>query len=99
MTLTQQLLEAVKAEPWATATQIAKQLYNDRGTGNWGTVSSLLNRLTKRGLLSRVKGHGPRGGYGYAIAGQHDRWGAFVKVAEGVIEGPTAWERLDTLPF
>lgn len=35
-------------------------------TVSLGTVSSALNQLVKEGLVLRVKGFGPRGGYGYA---------------------------------
>lgn len=32
------------------------------------TVSGILNRLVKRGDVMRIKGFGPRGGYGYVLS-------------------------------
>lgn len=42
------------------------------------TVSGILNRLVKRGDVQRIKGFGPRGGYGYVITkkahAKHQGW-------------------------
>lgn len=59
-TLSLRILWAVKIRPGLSAFEIAKKLGS-----NSSDVSSILLRMTKRGLVTRAKGDGPKGGYGY----------------------------------
>ena len=64
---TRALVHAVLDSAWGlsyTATDLAKLIERPLPS-----VSSLLKRMVDAGELRRRKGKGPRGGYGYYVAG------------------------------
>lgn len=62
-TLAKRILVILASTPWLTATALAKQL-----SAKTESVASVLLKLSQKdGPLKREDGHGPRGGYGYAL--------------------------------
>ena len=62
VSLKDEVLGYIQKIPGKSASQIAKDLGK-----NPGSVSALLNKLVKDGVLVRTEGEGPKGGFGYHI--------------------------------
>jgi len=63
-TITDDILDVLfKAGKPVTATKMAHEV-----GARWSTTSSIMYKLMKKGVLKRVPGAGPRGGYGYVIS-------------------------------
>jgi hypothetical protein len=72
----QRVLRYVGTCPGRSASQIAQDLRL-----SLGTVNTALYYFRKRGQVGRKDGLGPRGGYGYFLAGKTKK-------------RPTAWDRI-----
>ncbi|HEU5118661.1 MAG TPA: hypothetical protein VFT74_18835 [Isosphaeraceae bacterium] len=73
LTKTQYVSWAISGREVQTATEIYQSVMSNfsvmpgKPTISLATVSSILNRFVKQGLVGRVAGFGKRGGYGYVL--------------------------------